>query len=89
MRVWVPDDGAVDGNIRVQTTHTAEIRPNDVALVSISERPWLVEGELQESDAAAVSAFVMKNLEILRAYRYGDCDSGDLVDGLRRHPPIG
>ena len=42
MRIWVPDDGAHGGNIRVQRTHVAVSLPNEVALVSISEEPRLL-----------------------------------------------
>jgi hypothetical protein len=84
MRVWVPDAAAEDENLRAQISHTAESLPNDVALVNISEEPRVIEGELQESDFAAVRAFVKRNLGVLRAHRNGQCDSGDLVCRLKR-----
>jgi hypothetical protein len=68
MRLWAPDTLAFDGNLRVQTTHAAASLPNEVALVSISEQPVLIEGSLSATDLAAVTAFVLKNLDVLRAH---------------------
>ncbi len=84
MRIWAPDDGAVDGNVRVQTTHVAVSLPNKVALVSISEQPELVEGTLLASDLSVVKAFIIGNIAVLRAHRDGACDSAELVERLRR-----
>ena len=84
MRVWVPDMAAKDEYLRVQTSHTAESRPNEVALVSLSSEPRIFEGNLPEDDASAVTAFVARNLDALRAHRNGECDSGELVYRLRR-----
>jgi hypothetical protein len=84
MRIWLPDEGAENGNIRVQTTHAAVSLPNEVVLVSIFEQPELVEGTLSLSDLAAVMAFVMKRLAALRVHSDGDCDSADLIERLRR-----
>ena len=33
MRVWAPDDAALDGSLRAQTSHTAASDPNQVALL--------------------------------------------------------
>jgi len=84
MRIWLPDDGAPDGNMRVQTTHAAASLPNQVALVSVSHQPALVAGTLSASDLAAVRAFIVTNLDALRAHRNGECDSAGLVGRLIR-----
>lgn len=84
MRVWAPDDAALDGSLRAQTSHTAASDPNQVALLSVSEEPELVDGELPEPDLSQVKAFITRNLAALRAHRNGDCDSGELAYRLKR-----
>jgi hypothetical protein len=84
MRVWAPDDCARDDRLRVQITHTAEPQPNNVALITVSGPPTIVEGSLPKPDHTAVLAFVAKNLEALMAHRSGNIDSGELAFRLRR-----
>jgi hypothetical protein len=88
MTVWVSPRGSArhDVRIKVNLAHGNQMNPGNTVVVGVRPTPHLVPGSLSPEDEKAACQWLSFNTAVLVAYREGEIDTAQLIEGLKPLP---
>ena len=86
MTVWVGPRGNArhDVRVKVNMTHGNQMNIDNTAVIGVRPSPHVIAGRLSPEDERAVANWITLNADAIIAYWYGDIDTLELVQLLKR-----